>query len=144
MHDASRCRYEYFASSNHQTVRNGCANHYPIRESHFRLIYSQWLLGELAEKLELRRIRVKHNISQIDINTFFAVLLAQGEQVEPERIVNVCRDADDNHVIEAALAGNAEFVVTGDEDLLVLKQFETVRFITPREFLAILDEREQN
>ena len=40
------------------------------------------------------------------------------------------------------LAGNAEFVVTGDEDLLVVKQYETVRFVTPGEFLAILGERE--
>jgi uncharacterized protein len=52
-----------------------------------------------------------------------------------------CRDADDNHIIEAALAGNAEFVVTGDKDLLSLQQFEIVRFVTPHEFLAILNER---
>jgi predicted nucleic acid-binding protein len=38
--------------------------------------------------------------------------------------------------IEAALAGAAEYVVTGDKDLLTLKKFETVRFVTPRTFLA--------
>ena len=34
-------------------------------------------------------------------------------------------------VIEAALAGSAEYVVSGDKDLLILKKFETVRFVPP-------------
>jgi predicted nucleic acid-binding protein len=38
-------------------------------------------------------------------------------------------------LIDAALAGEASYVVTGDEDLLVLKSFETDDFITPRVFL---------
>ena len=45
--------------------------------------------------------------------------------------------------IETALTGNAEVGVTGDADLLTLKKFETVRFITPRVFLALLDQRQQ-
>ncbi len=57
----------------------------------------------------------------------------------PETKVTVCRDPDDNQVIEAALAGRAECVVTGDEDLLSLKGHETVEFVTPRTFLARLD-----
>ncbi len=44
-----------------------------------------------------------------------------GGEVEPTRTLNVCRDADDNRVIEAALEGNADYVVTGDDDLLSLK-----------------------
>jgi putative PIN family toxin of toxin-antitoxin system len=115
-----------------------------FEQDRFRLIYSQWLLDEITEKLELPRIRLKYNISRKDIARFFDLLIEKGERVEPERVVNICRDADDNHVIEAALAGNAEFIVTGDDDLLSLRQFETIQFVTPREFLSILDEREQS
>jgi predicted nucleic acid-binding protein len=43
-------------------------------------------------------------------------------------------------VIEAALAGEARWVVTGDEDLLSLGTYETVSFVTPRAFLERLDE----
>jgi predicted nucleic acid-binding protein len=43
-------------------------------------------------------------------------------------------------VIEAALAGEAPWVVTGDEDLLTLGTYETVSFVTPRAFLQRLDE----
>lgn len=61
--------------------------------------------------------------------------------VTPDRKVKVCRDPKDDMFIEAALAGSAECVVTGDDDLLTLNKFETVRFITPRQFQAALDKQ---
>ena len=59
----------------------------------------------------------------------------------PSRRINVCRDLDDNIFIEAALAGDAGVVVTGDDDLLTLKKFESVQFVTPKIFLGMLDKR---
>jgi putative PIN family toxin of toxin-antitoxin system len=50
------------------------------------------------------------------------------------RIIGVCRDEADHAVLEAALAGRAEFIVTGDKDLLDLKEFRKIRIVTPREF----------
>ena len=47
----------------------------------------------------------------------------------------VCRDPDDDRVLAAALAGEAEAIVTGDGDLLVLGAFEGVEILTPRGFL---------
>ena len=114
-----------------------------LREGKFTLIYSQAIFDELVEKLELPRIRNKYNLSKASIENFLAVLIAYGERVEPDRKVTVCRDPDDNHIIEVALTGKAEFVVTGDEDLLVLHHYETIRFVTPREFLLELERRSQ-
>ena len=47
---------------------------------------------------------------------------------------NACRDPDDLHVLGAARAGGAELIVTGDDDLLVLKRFDAARVLSPREF----------
>ncbi len=58
--------------------------------------------------------------------------------VKPTRQIKICRDPKDDMFIEAALAGDASCVVTGDDDLLTLKKFETVRFVIPRTFLASL------
>ena len=102
----------------------------------YALVYSQPLLDELVEKLALPRIRVKYGLDNQAIETTLALLALRGELVQPTRAVRVCRDPDDNALIEAALAGGAEYVVTGDEDLLVLKKFATVRIVTPRLFLA--------
>ena len=53
----------------------------------------------------------------------------------------VCRDADDDMVLATAVAGSAEIVVTGDDDLLVLKKYGDIRIVSPRQFLELLDRR---
>ena len=101
-------------------------------------IYSQPLLDELLEKLALPRIHDKYALDEEAIETTLAVLALRGELVSPARLVHVCRDPDDDALIQAAIAGDAAYVVSGDEDLLVLERFETVCFVTPRAFLAAL------
>ncbi|MDH7512241.1 MAG: putative toxin-antitoxin system toxin component, PIN family [Clostridiales bacterium] len=49
------------------------------------------------------------------------------------RVIGVCRDEADHAVLEAALACRAEFIVTGDKDLLELKEFRRIKIMTPRE-----------
>jgi predicted nucleic acid-binding protein len=56
----------------------------------------------------------------------------------PER---VCRDKHDDIVLATALAGKADFIVTGDDDLLALKKFRGIRILSPRNFLEFLDRR---
>jgi putative PIN family toxin of toxin-antitoxin system len=102
------------------------------------LVYSEPLLDELLAKLVLPRIRRKYHISDEAIEQTLALFALRGEAVRPARTVRICRDPADNMLIEAALAGNAACIVSGDEDLLVLKEFERVRIITARTFLQML------
>jgi len=65
-------------------------------------------------------------------------LLPFVEVVEAKRRVKVVRrDPDDDKFIECAITGGAEFVVTGDRELLALGSFEDVQVIPLREFLAV-------
>lgn len=50
----------------------------------------------------------------------------------------VCRDSDDDVVLGTALAAKANFIVTGDNDLLVLKEFHGIRILSPRQFVEML------
>jgi len=64
------------------------------------------------------------------------------EFVEPQPLpARVCRDKDDDVVIATALAGKADVIVTGDEDLLALKKFRGTQILSPRQFLELLDRR---
>jgi putative PIN family toxin of toxin-antitoxin system len=110
-----------------------------LAAGHYVLIYSHELLVELLEKLELPRIKQKYHVEDEDIADLVALLALRGEFVIPEVKVTVCRDSEDNMVIEAALSGSAACVVTGDEDLLSLGTYEGVEFISPRAFLSRLD-----
>lgn len=107
-----------------------------LRDGDYTLVYSAPILGELIEKLALPRIRHKYRLEESETGALIALIALRGELVVPARKVKVCRDPADDMFIETALAGAAEYVVTGDKDLLTLKKFETVRFVTPRTFLA--------
>lgn len=109
-----------------------------LAAGHYVAIYSEVLLAELLAKLALPRIRIKYHIDDIIIETTLALIALRGELVQPTRKVKVCRDPKDDMFLEAALAGAAQTLVTGDEDLLLLKRFETVQIVTPRVFLAAL------
>jgi predicted nucleic acid-binding protein len=56
----------------------------------------------------------------------------------PEPLTDVVRDADDNHVIAASLESGAQFIVTGDRDLLTLESFKGIPILTPAAFLEYL------
>jgi len=47
----------------------------------------------------------------------------------------ICRDPKDNMVLDTAYQGGAEFIVTGDKDLLVLKKYKGVTIVTPARFV---------
>lgn len=61
--------------------------------------------------------------------------------VMPTRRVDVCCDPDDNLVIECALAGGAQYIVTGDPDLKVLRRFEEIEIVDVRTFISIVEKR---
>lgn len=47
----------------------------------------------------------------------------------------VCRDPDDDHILAAAVRANCDCVITGDQDLLVLKAYDGIDILSPRDFL---------
>lgn len=61
---------------------------------------------------------------------------AQAVLVDPKPpFPQVPRDPDDDLIVATALAANADLLVTGDNDLLILGEHEGVRILTPRRFL---------
>jgi predicted nucleic acid-binding protein len=67
--------------------------------------------------------------------------LARSAQVfrDAPRVPVVTRDPSDDQVIACAVAAGADYLVTGDDDMLVLAEHQGIRIITPREFLDILE-----
>lgn len=61
------------------------------------------------------------------------------EIVEPSQIDPISRDSDDDVVLAVARDGRADYVVTGDRDLLALDVYGKVSIVTPRDFLELLD-----
>ena len=77
---------------------------------------------ELTEVLN--RSKFKKYISKNQVNEFFDLLDEVSELVEIANMVHLCRDQEDDYLLSLALASNADYLVTGDKDLLELKQIE--------------------
>lgn len=110
-----------------------------LRNGAYVLLYADPLLDELTAQLVLPRIRDKYHLSDEDVETVLALILLRGEPVVPQRHIAVCRDPKDDVVLEVAVAGQADFIVTGDDDLLALHPFEGIPIVGPAEFLAALE-----
>jgi uncharacterized protein len=92
------------------------------------------LMEELAEKLEL-----KLDYSPEQAVETLADYLAFLRMVSiPKLLDAVPRDPDDNAVLECAMEGKAQYIVTGDKDLLVLKTFRDIQIVRASDFLNIL------
>jgi uncharacterized protein len=59
-----------------------------------------------------------------------------GELVKIVRKVQICRDKNDDFLINLALSGKANYLVSGDADLLVIGQVEGIQILPWREFIA--------
>ncbi len=83
----------------------------------------------------------KRGISKGDIARIRRALQTDAVIVSPNAHVEVIRDdPDDDRILECALDGGADYVVSGDHYLLELRRYRAIRMVTPREFLAILEE----
>jgi len=88
------------------------------------------ILRELAEKLG-----AKLSFSAEQTDETLADYLSFHALVDIPGVLNaVPRDAEDNAVLECAQAGEAEFIVTGDQDLITLGSFRGVQIVTAAEF----------
>lgn len=97
-------------------------------------ITSPALLAELRGVLSYRKLRGVIP----DPSEFVALIEATSAVVEPSIRSRAARDEADNRVLEAAIAAGADFVVTGDRDLLALEAVEGTRVVSPRTFLDVL------
>ena len=86
-------------------------------EGAFQSVISESILLELAEVLNRPRIKDKYGLTVEDIRELIILIEERSEHVMLSGDVSVCRDKDDNLIIETALKGQAQYIVTRDDDI---------------------------
>jgi len=88
---------------------------------------------EILEELRgvLNRKKFDRYITLEDKRDFLAVLVRRSSLIEPTLRITACRDPKDNQILELAVDGQADFIITGDNDLLVLHPFQNIQILTP-------------
>jgi len=110
-----------------------------LRRGTYMLLYAQSLLEELIDVLNRPRIRDKYRLRDRDIQTIIQLILLRGTSVAPVMPITACRDPRDDRFLEVAVAGKADVIVSGDQDLLVLHPFDGTPIVEPVIFLQMLD-----
>lgn len=84
----------------------------------------------------LTRKKFERYFSQEQRLNFVAKLFGKAEMVEILELVEICRDPKDDKFLELAVNGRANYLITGDQDLLVLNPFQETLIITVSQFFA--------
>lgn len=107
----------------------------------YTLLIPSELIQELKEKLTTK-IYLRQRIPLEAAQNFINAILTVAEQLSPitQSIPAVGRDLKDDYLLAYAVVGEADYLVTGDQDLQVLKRIQNVKILSPSGFLHILQE----
>lgn len=97
------------------------------------LVFSQELLDEFLNVA--RRPKFRRFFTSSDIEEILETIDEYADFVKVQTNIAVCRDPKDDFLLSLSVDGNADFLLTGDRDLLDLIKFGETRIITISEFL---------
>jgi len=107
------------------------------RKRHFELVTSEWQLDEFRRVSRYPKLR--KYLLPIEAGNLINGLRHQALLLQTLPDVDLSKDPDDNPLLAVAIAGEADYLVSGDKrDVLALKKVDKTRIVTARRFLAIL------
>lgn len=120
-------------------ARGLCESVMEVCLSEHEMVLSEELLDEILESL-LRQIKLPSGV----VDGIGEILREHASVMNPIPIARgLCRDPDDVKVLGLAVASKADYIVTGDKDLLVLRKFEGIPILDPRSFSDILHKQDK-
>jgi uncharacterized protein len=97
------------------------------------------LLQEYEAALTYEKVQRYHKLNQSQIAKAVQALAATASVVEPATPISVIsQDQDDNKLFACALAGNAQYIVSGDAWVLAVEQYQGIRTLFPASFLGLV------
>jgi putative PIN family toxin of toxin-antitoxin system len=109
-------------------------------DGRFSPLVTSGTLAELDDVLRREKFAERFAASGFTSDDFMNRFVQLVIEVEPGIVPSdIVRDEDDLEILACATGGNADVIVTGDRDLLVLEQYAGIRILTPAAFLDLLN-----
>ena len=107
-----------------------------------RVIYGfdeLYITNELIQEISSVMSSNKFNANIIEINDYIKIIEKYSKKiVSKKNSESVSRDKDYDKVLQCGVDGNVDFIITGDKDLLVLREYKSIKIIKPKDFLEII------
>ncbi len=107
-----------------------------ILENDIQIISSSQQIEEISSVLTRPKIVV--HIDKNLVGEFLVLFLKSVEIVKSNVKISDCRDEKDNFILEAAVSGKVDFIITEDNDLLVLNPYRDLRIVCVKDFYQFL------
>lgn len=108
-----------------------------FRTGNIILLFSEESLEEFVEVVQ--RPRLQKYFPKKDLEKLLQLFDEYAELVEVKSKLTICRDPKDDFLLNLAIDGKADFLVTGDKDLLVIKKIKSTEILSFRKFLNRLN-----
>ena len=96
------------------------------------LIFSKETISELSSRIT--QSKFDKYVSAEDREAYVNNLILSADLVIIDNLIQGCRDRDDDKFLETAVKGDAQFIISGDQDLLTMHPFEGIDIVTVQEF----------
>lgn len=95
------------------------------------LVISKEIISEVLSVLSLKFSRDREGLSHV------AVILSElGELAKPTQKISIFKDDPDNRILECALHGKADAIITGDKEMLRLREYSGIKIISLKEYIG--------
>ena len=99
-----------------------------------------FICKEILQEIASVMARPKFNVNDVYVARFIRSIEEIANHITLTGIVqHVCRDSKDDKILECALLANADYIITGDIDLLTLKEFQGIKIVTANEYVNRLN-----
>ncbi len=109
-----------------------------LRDGKFAALYSNETIMEIVDVLGRNKFRQKYHIEPDDISALINLIRLRGEAIVPEVTIIDCRGPKGNKFLVLPLTGGADYLVSGDSDLLSMNPYQSIPILNPAEFLAVI------
>lgn len=107
-----------------------------ISNDEVQLLFSNESIAEILDTTLKEKFRKYFEIEKILLLIDF--VKSKGNLISVKSNVNLCRDSKDNFLLNLSIDGKADFLITGDKDLLILKTIERTQIVTLAEFKKLV------
>ncbi|MFH1585559.1 MAG: putative toxin-antitoxin system toxin component, PIN family [archaeon] len=110
-----------------------------IDSGKIELILSEELIGEYNDVINRDEIIEKIEKKNLILNESVQKIIKDSTIVNPANSLDIIKeDPSDNIILECAIEGNVDYIITQDNHLLKIKEFKGIKIVTPSEFLKMV------